>query len=84
MARTAAEFTPTQLRMLEVLGDGLPHTKDELESCFEDVEFGDNLLSVHLTLLRKKLRAKGQEVVCEYKQRRLCYRHVRLIRPEQV
>ncbi|MFO7776004.1 MAG: hypothetical protein R6W89_09425 [Candidatus Hydrogenedentota bacterium] len=27
------DWTPTQRRMLEVLSDGLPHTKEELHAC---------------------------------------------------
>ena len=70
-------WTPTQRRMLEVLSDGLPHTKEELHaccgpSCVKNVR-------MHLSILRKKLRHKGQDIVCRFDKRVIKYQHVRLL-----
>ena len=72
------EFTPTQIRMLEILSDGLPHTKDELHKCCGP----SGLWAVpnHVSSLRKKLNRRGQDIVCRKVQNGpMCYQHVRLL-----
>jgi len=61
--------------MLEILSDGLPHTKKELHavcgpSNLENVE-------VHITIIRKLLSPFGMDVICEYAKRKTWYRQVR-------
>jgi hypothetical protein len=73
------QFTPTQRRILAVLSDGLPHTPGELHACLDDELAGRNAVQFHLSKLRKTLREVGQDVICEYYQRRFTYRHVRLL-----
>ena len=76
---TIDDFTPTQRRILEVLKDGMPHKRKELIDCLQD-EMADRIdLNCQLSLLRRKLRPIGHEIVCEYGQRMLWYRHVLLI-----
>ena len=67
-------FTPTQRRMMKVLGDGLPHTRHELRDCFNDDRAADNNTRVHLTALRKKLRPQGKDILVEYVRSSLHYR----------
>jgi len=68
-------LTPTQKRMLAVLQDGEPHDPIELHECLED-ELADMVnVRVHVSALRKRLRAAGRDVV----SREGCYRLVRLI-----
>jgi hypothetical protein len=58
-------FSPTQKCLMEILGDGNQHPRDELMKCLWD-ELGKPVnLSNHLTLLRKKLHPIGQDVVSE-------------------
>ena len=78
------KFTPTQVRILAVLSDGLPHRREELRDVLPD-ELGslDNVRP-HLTAIRRVLRPRGEDIVCEFSQapgtkRCWCYRHVRLL-----
>ncbi len=70
---------PTKQRILEMLADGLPHTKAELMTCFEDDMAPVSSLFTHISSLRKDLRPIGQDIICEYIRRRTHYRHVRLL-----
>ncbi len=74
-------ITPTQTRMLEVLADGLPHTRQELHKCLND-ELSP-LTAIHdpISKLRKVLRPIGQDIVCELAPNKggIKYRHVRLL-----
>ena len=72
-------FTPTQLKMLSILSDGMPHTRQELHSCLPD-ELGPlSNIRIHIHNIRKSLRSKGEDIVCETTGRALFYRHVRLL-----
>ena len=74
-----SEFTPTQRAMLEVLKDGRPHTKAELHACLPDELGRLNSIAPHLSAIRKVLRPRGQDVLCEYRDRARFYRWVRLL-----
>lgn len=72
-------YTPTQQRIIDLLQDGLPHLRIELMKCL-----GDDLTTVatlhsHFVKLRKKLVPRGETIVCEILNRRIAYRHVRLL-----
>ncbi len=84
------KFTKTQQKILDILADGLPHLRKELWACCPSVqgmdeasikEFARNRTNVHLMNIRSKLRLVGQDIVCEVVNRRLSYRHVKLLRP---
>ncbi|MFA5376352.1 MAG: hypothetical protein WC455_11460 [Dehalococcoidia bacterium] len=72
-------FTPTQTAMLKVLSDGLPHSKAELHACLPDEMGPLKNISRHLGEIRKALRPRGQDVLCEYRDRARLYRWVRLL-----
>lgn len=55
-------YTPTQKRLLEVLGDDRPHPKSALMECLADDLATQKLLFQHLVLLRKKLREQGLDI----------------------
>ena len=76
---TSNGFTPTQQAMLDVLADGKPHTFDELKDCLPD-ELGvtENIFR-HISAIRKRIRLQGQEIVCEFANRRKYYRHIVLL-----
>lgn len=81
MAGSNGRFTNVERRILNVLSDGLPHRKEELHPCLAD-ELGPlTNLHPHITNIRKKIRPKGEEIVCELVARRINYRHVRLLKP---
>lgn len=56
-------FTPTEAKMLRLLGDGHPHRVAELKTCLKDEEPAGNSVQVHIHYLRKKLRVKGEDVI---------------------
>jgi hypothetical protein len=72
-------FTPVQQRMLMILADGKPHTREELHACLEDELGALSNIQPHLTYIRRKIRPLGQDIICEFGNRRLFYRHIRLI-----
>lgn len=70
-------FTPTEQRMLDVLADGLPHSKQQLHDCLPD-QYGDySNIHMHISNIRKKL--VGQDVLCVARQNTHFYQQVRLI-----
>ncbi len=76
MARV--KFTPTEQRMLAVLADGLPHTRQELHACLVDDMGPLSNIQMHLSSIRRMLRGQGEDVVCELKGK-IYYRHVKLL-----
>lgn len=80
MARDAEGFTPIQQRMLIVLSDGLPHPREELHACLDDELSPYSAIKAHLSSIRKILRPKGQDIICEIVHRRNMYRQIRLLR----
>jgi len=80
------EFTKTQQRILDVLSDGLRHQNQELKELLPDQE-ADGLAKhktviVHIVHIRKKLRPIGQDILCEFYNRKKYYRRVRLYTTE--
>lgn len=80
MATVTEEFTPIQKKMLGVLSDGLPHSRDELQTCLWDELAGKTAVAYHVSLIRAKLKRKGETIVCEFVNRARLYRHVRLLK----
>lgn len=74
-------FTPTETRILSALADGMPHPKAELKGCVDEqlALVDDSALRAHLARIRKKLRPKGQDIICELLNRSIHWRHVRLL-----
>lgn len=73
-------FTPTEKRILQVLGDGLPHTKEELHTCLMDELSEVDTVKTHISNLRTKLQLRGQDIDCIKHNRRYKYRQVRLLK----
>lgn len=73
------EFTPTQLRILQVLADGMRHHKTELHACLDDELARVDTVLFHIANIRKILRTIGQDIVCESLGRKCVYRQVRLL-----
>lgn len=73
-------FTPTQARIIKMLADGMPHTRKELKTCLDDELAELGAVNFHVSILRKKLRPIGQDIVCELGAGyRLGFRHIRLL-----
>ena len=64
MTTTLEDLSPVHQRMLKVLGDGLPHKREELEACLMDDLGGPKATVIQLSKLRKVLQSKGLDVVC--------------------
>lgn len=75
------DYTPTQQRILLLLSDGLPHTREEMLGCINDELSSMRNLRTHLVLLRKKLNMVGQSILYEFQgfPPKTVYRHVRLL-----
>jgi hypothetical protein len=72
-------FTPTEERLLAVLGDGEPHNRAELVACLwvEGSEWRN--VNPHLVSLRKKVREEKKVIVCQVVNRRFMYRMLALL-----
>jgi hypothetical protein len=74
------DFSKTQQRVLDVLSDGLPHKFNELLACLPDEMSGIDALRMLLSRVRPKLRARGEDIICQHLNHSHQYRHVRLLR----
>jgi DNA-binding response OmpR family regulator len=72
-------FTPTHLRILEVLKDGKLHPKRELVACLWDELSEEHALNRHISTLKGQLRKHGQAVDCVIVGNA---RHYRLVKPQ--
>ena len=71
-------------KILQVLSDGLPHSKKELIPCLSDeLSIKPNAaVRQHISNLRKILKLRGETIVCELGYHgQIFYRHVRLLVP---
>lgn len=73
-------FTPVEQKMFNRLGDGEPHTREELHACLWDEAGAISNIRIHICNMRKKLRIHDEDILLESKFRRLHYRWVGLIR----
>ncbi len=71
-------YTPTQQRILDLLSDGLAHSKRELFALLDDELAGRTAIRKHICLLRKLLPL-GQTILCVYEKRQIMYRMVRFL-----
>jgi len=76
---TRVGFTHTQSAILDILSDGLRHRKEELATCLPDELSAIDNLKFHLSNIRKVIRPRGEDIICEWYQRIRYYRHVRLL-----
>ncbi len=69
------EWSPTQAKMLAVLKDGRPHSKQELHACLNDELSTMANVYNHIKLINDKLRQSEQRILSENGH----YRWVRLL-----
>lgn len=74
------DFSPTELRIVNALADGEPHSREELLACLDDELAGKGALAVHMCNIRRKLKPYGQTIVCQIGAIPISYRHVILLR----
>lgn len=70
-------YTKTQQAMLAILADGRPHTREELHACCGPSS--RSVIQFHISTIRRKLAAKGEDIVCVRRGHSLFYQHVRLL-----
>jgi DNA-binding response OmpR family regulator len=82
MTSSETEYTFHEKRMLTALYDGLWHHREELHMLLDDVYSQRyNALRNMISRINKKLRPKGQEIVCIFANRRTGYRLMRHVCP---
>jgi len=74
-------FTPTERRILALLGDGEPHGKKEImDRCFDDDLVNEDALRNAIHRLKKKLKEhRNEEIVAVRRYRATYYQHFRKI-----
>ena len=75
----APTISRTQEHILDMLYDGYPHTKQEIHAFLPDELSQLTAIGPHLTRIRKYLRPKGMDILCEFRERKTFYRLVRLV-----
>lgn len=78
LVKDGAKLTKTQKRLLDLMQDGLPHSRPELHRLLYDELADKKTINVHLCHIRKKLKDDLQ-IICELYKRNLYYRLVRLV-----
>lgn len=66
-------------RILVLLSDGMPHSKDEIRACLYDELGSDSTIKCHISHIRTGLRRKGEDILIQFISNRIYYRHVRLL-----
>lgn len=80
MIESMLEWTPTQVRMLQVLRDGRQHRKEELHACLNDDMGPLTNIRAHITAINEKLRKYEQTILCvQINGNSVRYQWVRLI-----
>lgn len=68
-------FTPTQKKLLALLGDGLAHDAKQLLEALDDELAEIGTVYAHVSNIRKKINPAGDDIVC----RAGTYRLVRMV-----
>lgn len=75
-------LTPVQRRILTLLADGLPHSREELHACLYDDLGPVSNVGPHITALRELLAPLDQAILCTLPARggwKVYYQHVVLL-----
>lgn len=64
-AAPQVRFTPTQLRIVQLLADGKPHSRKEIHELLWDETSDMTTIRYHISLARKSLALLGETIVCE-------------------
>lgn len=72
-------LTPTQKKMLQLLSDGMPHSRAEVHACLPDELGARTNIYPHLSGIRRQLKEIGEAILVEFIRGRLHFRHVRLL-----
>lgn len=72
-------FTRTESDIHQLLSDGLPHSYTEIRKCLWDEMATKSVIQMHISNLRKKVQAKGMDILPQFINRVFHYRMVRLL-----
>jgi hypothetical protein len=72
-------LTVTQKKILKVLSDGLPHHRQELHLCLPDDLSGITAVRRHIFEIRKYVKSKRQDILCQFIKGKLYFRLIRTI-----
>lgn len=78
-AEKNARMTPTHLRLMAILKDGLPHSREELRVALWDELSDIGTLTFHISTLRDHLRPKDEDVICVPRSYAVYYQHVKRV-----
>lgn len=73
------KYTPTQRRIMDILSDGMPHPKEEIQETFYDPMAVSGAVRTHISYLRKKIEPTGFGILIEYVNHGICYRLVQFV-----
>lgn len=59
-----SNLTGIQKKMLTILRDGQPHTKEELGTCLYDDQAPLSAIAYHIVYIRQQISPQQYEVVC--------------------
>lgn len=79
LRRSEHRWTPTQQRMIDLLSDGMPHDRKELHRCLDDELAQLSAIQFHLSMIRRVLRPRGEDILCVLFDRKIHYQHIRLL-----
>lgn len=77
------KLPPVQQRILNLLSDGKRHSRVEIHGCLHDELSKLNAIWGPISDLRKILRPKGEDILCEIQGRGIFYRHIRLLHTDE-
>jgi DNA-binding response OmpR family regulator len=79
-------YTPTETKILKALSDGQYHCRYEILGLISNNEEDMELVADHITRMRRKMRPRGEDVICSKNpegRRGIYYRQVRLMASAQ-
>jgi len=71
-------LTATEAKMLSILSDGEPHSREEMFECIWDEQASIETIKFHICNLRKKLK-RGLTILCQFYKRSMYYRLIKLV-----
>lgn len=71
---------PVEQRIMRLLADGKPHTREEVHACLADRMAPLEAIKKHMTNIRKVVEPYGETVLCRMYYHKLRYQWVKLLR----
>lgn len=79
------KWTPIEQRIIDLMSDGMPHSRLEIIQCTFDPEYTEwNAMLQHIMHINHKLKGTGTVIHCVRQGMNHSYRHVRLLVPDHI